>query len=394
MNDYPAGRKCPHHLPEQYASWREEAPATRVTLPGGHAAWLVTRYEDVRRLLRGTALSSDSTGPAYPRSGSAVEVPPLNRTMIGLDGQAHNRLRRMLGPEFSASAVARLGPRLDRIVAATLDRLAAGERPADLVEGFALPVASRTICHLLGLGYDAHASFEHNTHVLTAGSSTPQQKVDAGAAIVGLVADLVRQRLRKHRDDLAGRLTARWVATGELSEEEAVHNLALLLGAGHDTSANMIALGALSLLLDPALARRFRVEQGVRQNVVEELLRHHTIVQLGLARVATADIGLGDLTIRSGEGVVLSLQAANTDPRLFDDPGRLDPDRPNARQHLAFGFGPHTCLGHGLARATIRSALAGLLDRLPSLRLAEPVEALQFKDPMDFHGPRRLPVSW
>lgn len=394
MNEYPAARSCPHLPPEEYATWREESPATRVTLPDGRTAWLVTRYDDVRRLLRGTALSSDSTRTGYPRFGSAVEVPPLNRTMIGLDGPAHTRLRRMLGAEFSASAVARLQPQLDRIVGSTVDRLVAGPRPADLVERFALPVASQTICRVIGLGYEAHAVFEHSTHTLTSGASTPEQKLDAGATIVGLVADLVRERLRRPGDDLASRLATRWVASGQLSEEAAVHNLALILGAGHDTSANMIALGALTLVLDPALADRFRAEPAMRQNTVEEMLRFHSIVQLGLGRVATADIVLRDQVVRVGEGVVLSIPAANADPRRFADPDTLDPARAAARQHLAFGFGAHTCLGHGLARSTIRSALAGLFERLPRPRLAVPVAALRFKDPLDFYGPCQLPVSW
>ncbi|GLK99194.1 cytochrome P450 [Dactylosporangium matsuzakiense] len=399
MNGYPAARDAPHLMPQCYAHWREEGPLTRVELPDGRPAWLVTRHEDVRSVLRNPALSSDTSAPACPRFGSAVEVPPLNTTMIALDGPAHTRLRRMLGPEFSIAAVARLTPVVDRIVRESLDRLAAGphsaDAPADLVGGFTLPVASRLICHILGLGYEAHAIFERSTHVLSAGTSSAQQKLDAGATIVGLVGELVARRLRKPTDaDLTGRLVASYVATGALSEDEAVHNLTLLLGAGHHTSANMTALSALSLMLDPALAQRFRDEPQLRANLVEELLRHHTIVQLGLSRVAGADIVVGDAVIHKGDGIVLSLQSANGDPRHFHDPGTLDPARAEARQHLAFGFGPHSCVGQNLARATIRSALSGLVHRLPGMRLAVPVEQLAFNDALDFHGLRALPIHW
>ncbi|GAA4690200.1 cytochrome P450 [Phytohabitans rumicis] len=403
MNRYPADRSCPYEPPEQYARWREAEPVTRVVLPSGAAAWLVTRYADVRRLLRDPALASDSTRPGYPRFGAAVEVPPLNRTFIGLDGPAHRRLRRMFADAFAVPAVARFEPRMTAIVDACLDDLAegrnepAGPAPgsaaADLVSRFALPVASRIICEVLGLGYEAHELFERSTHVLTDGASTGAQKAAAGAAIIELVADLVRERLRHPRADLASRIATRHVRAGELSEPEAVHNLALVLGAGHHTSANMISLGALALLREPAWADRFRGEPQLRANATEELLRYLTIVQLGLARVATADIAVGDRLVRAGDGVVLSVLAANRDARRFAGPDRLDLARADARHHLAFGFGPHQCVGHFLARTTVRVALARLVTRLPGLRLAGTAD-LSFTEATDFHGLHRLPVTW
>lgn len=393
MNRYPADRSSPYHPPEQYTRWREAAPATRVVLPSGAEAWLVTRYDDVRRLLRHPALESDSTHPGYPRFGAAVEVPPLNRTLIGLDGPAHLRRRRMFAGAFSVPAVSRLEPRLTAIVDGCLDAIAAGPAPADLVAQLALPVASRIICDLLGLTYQAHQVFEHSTHVLTDRASTDPQKAAAGAAIMALAGDLVRDRCRRPRDDLASRVAIRHVATGELSGPEAGHNLALLLGAGHHTSANMIALAAMTLLREPAWGDRFRAEPHLRPNAVEELLRYLTIVQLGLARVATADLAVGGRPVRAGDGVVLSLLTANRDPRRFPDPDRLDPTRAGARHHLAFGFGPHLCLGHYLARQTIRIVLDRLFTRLPGLRLAGTAQ-LHFTEATDFHGLHRLPVTW
>ncbi|MEV0398323.1 cytochrome P450 [Polymorphospora rubra] len=390
MNGYPAPRTCPLRPPEPYARWREEAPVTPIVLPGGRPAWLVTRYDDVRRLLRDPALSSDSTRPGYPGFGSAVEVPPMSRSLIGLDGPEHERLRRLFGVEFAVPAVARMQPELERIVERAVDDLLAGPAPADLVERFALPVASRTICHVIGLGYESHEVFEHNTHVLTDGTRSAAQKAAAGAAITGLVADLVRDRRRRARDDLASRL----VVSGELTEEEVVDNLVLLVGAGHDTSANMLALSAWTLLHDPVARDGFLAGPDLRRNAVEELLRFHSIIQLGLARVATADLEVGDQLIRAGEGVVLSLQAANADPRRFTAPDTLVLTRADARRHLAFGFGPHQCLGHYLARSTLRTALAGLLRRIPGLRLADDAQTPRIKDSMDFHGLHRLPVHW
>jgi cytochrome P450 len=227
---------------------------------------------------------------------------------------------------------------------------------------------------------------------MTDNGATPAEKGAAGAAIVELVAAHVRARAARPAADLTSRVVTQFVATGELGEAEAVHNLALVLGAGHDTSANMISLAALSLLLDPPAAAPFVADPEGRDNAVEELLRYHSIIQLGLARVATADIAVGDTVIAAGDGVVLSLASANTDPRRFADPGTLDPGRADARHHVAFGFGPHACLGHFLARSTIRAALAALFARRPGLRLAVPVAELPFKESMDFHGLSHLPV--
>jgi cytochrome P450 len=236
--------------------------------------------------------------------------------------------------------------------------------------------------------------FERNTQVLTDGTASAEAKEKAGAEVLGLLAELVRARTVRPRDDLTSRLVTGHVATGELSDRDAVLNLALLLGAGHDTSANMLALSVLALLREPARHQRFTANPAVRRTAVEELLRYLTIVQLGLARVATADIEIGDVTVRAGDGVVLSLQAANRDGRQFADPGTLDLARRGAARHLAFGFGPHHCLGHLLARAELDIALSRLFDRLPRIRLAVPEAALTFKDTMDFHGLDRLPVAW
>lgn len=395
MTHYPRERTgCPFDPPPEYAQWREEAPVKRVTLPGGRNPWLVTRYEDVRRLLRDPRLSSDSTRPGYPAFGAAVEVPPLNRTFIGVDEPAHTRLRQMVAGEFTTAAVNGLRPEITRIVDACIDRMAAHDRPADLVAEFALPVSSMVICRVLGVPYSAHDVFERNTRVLTDGASPDEEKARAGAELLGLLAELVKERAARPQDDLTSRLVTGHVATGELTAEDAVLNLGLLLGAGYETSANMIALSVLLLARDQTLQHRLRADPELVRHAVEELLRYLTIVQLGLARVAVADLEIDGHPVKAGEGVVLSLQGANRDARRFADPDVLDVDRHNAARHVAFGFGPHQCLGHLLARVELEIALSRLLQRLPPIRLAVPEVELAFKNTMDFYGLHRLPVTW
>jgi cytochrome P450 len=394
LRPYPAARTQPLDPPPEYAKWRDEGPVTRIVLPSGVTAWLVTRHEDVRRLLRDPRLSSDSTRAGYPRFGAAVETPPLNRTFIGLDDPEHARQRRMIAAEFSVAAIRRLRPQIDRIADECAEAMGGGPAPADLVEQYALPVSSRVICRVLGVPYAMHEDFEHLTEVLTDGDRGADDKLRAGAAIVAMLRDLVRSRAEQPRDDLISRLTARQVAAGELTERQAMDNLALLLGAGHDTSASMLALGALSLLSDERERSRLAHGGSLDRTAVDELLRFHSIIQLGVARVAVDDLTVGGQTVRAGDGVVLSLQTANRDGRRFPRPDVLDLHRENAHQHVAFGFGAHQCIGHLLARVTLESALSRLFHRLPGLRLAARAEDLLSKESMDFHGICQLPVSW
>jgi cytochrome P450 len=323
-----------------------------------------------------------------------VETPPLNRTFIGLDDPEHGRLRRMLAAEFAPAAVRRLLPAVAAIADECAAAIGRGPAPADLVSGYALPVSSRVICRVLGVPYRLHDEFEHLTEVLTDGARDEPAKRAAGTAIASLLHDLVRERGARPRDDLISRLMSGPVAAGELSEPDAVYNLALLLGAGHDTTASQLALGAYSLLNDEPERARLAAGGTLDRTAVDELLRFHSIIQLGVARVATADVTVGGQVVQAGEGLVLSLPAANRDPGRFDRPDRLDLRRADAGRHVAFGFGPHQCIGHLLARVTLESALSRLFHRLPGLRLATVPGELHIKESMDFHGLRQLPVTW
>jgi cytochrome P450 len=169
----------------------------------------------------------------------------------------------------------------------------------------------------------------------------------------------------------------------------------LLLIAGHETTANMIALGTLALLEHPEQLAALR-DAGNPQLVaaaVEELLRYLTIVHFGLRRVALADIEIGDRIIRAGDGVILATVAGNRDEQVFADPDRLDIHR-DARRHVAFGFGVHQCLGQPLARVELQVAYGTLYRRIPSLRLAVDREQVPFKDDGLVYGVYELPVTW
>jgi cytochrome P450 len=185
------------------------------------------------------------------------------------------------------------------------------------------------------------------------------------------------------------------VATGEISRDTVVVNANTLLVAGHETTANMIALGALALLENPDLLARIRDTDGsaVVANAVEELLRYLTIVQDAIYRVATEDVTVGGQLVRVGEAVAVNLPAGNRDATFSADPDTFDPYR-NTSGHLAFGYGAHQCLGQPLARVELQIALPALLRRLPNLRPAVPLEQIEFRSNTFTYGPHRLPVAW
>ncbi|MFI2200517.1 cytochrome P450 [Streptomyces sp. NPDC020192] len=189
------------------------------------------------------------------------------------------------------------------------------------------------------------------------------------------------------------RLATERVATGEATRAEAAGLLVQLLIAGHETTASMLSLGAVALLRHPDQLAALRADEALVPGAVEELLRYLTVVHIGLRRIATADVEIGGVTIRAGEGVVIALQAANRDPAVFTAPDTLDLTR-DAGRHLAFGHGLHQCLGQSLARAELQIALPMLFHRLPGLRLEGPApEDLAFEG-RAVHGIRELPVAW
>jgi cytochrome P450 len=207
--------------------------------------------------------------------------------------------------------------------------------------------------------------------------------------------ELVARKEREPGDDLISRLITDYVATGQLSRETAAMNGVILLQAGHETAASMIALGTLALLQRPDdLARLRRTEDPTLiANMVEELMRYLTIVHSQVDRVALEDLTIRGQLVRAGDVVLMNLPAGNWDASFVDNPNTLDIDR-NTRGHLGFGYGVHQCVGQNLARVELQIALATLARRLPGLRLAVPPEELRFQNEQEIYGIDELPVAW
>ncbi|GAA1018304.1 cytochrome P450 [Acrocarpospora pleiomorpha] len=364
----------------------------QVELPTGQIAWLVSRHEYVRQVLRSPDFSSDFTKPGFPMIRALPQLPdgPPPGMFIRMDGLDHARLRRMLVPEFMIRQIRTLEPLIRETVVGALDAMRAAGPPADLVESFALPVPSMVICHLLGVPYSDHTFFQERSRIMLAWSTPPQAALAARDEIRDYLDKLVRQR--DGGEDLISRLAAERVATGEMTMEELAGAALLLLVAGHETTSNMIGLSTLALLQNPRQMRRLREQPESMADAVEELLRYLSIVRTGLTRAAVADTEIGGQVIKAGEGVIALLSGANHDTAVFADPGDLDLTR-GSHQHMAFGFGVHQCLGQPLARAELRIALTELLTRLPGLALAVDPAEIEYRDALIF-GAHRLPVTW
>lgn len=395
--EYPMPRAagCPFDPPPPLRELQEEAPLTRVRLWDGSTPWLVTRYDEQRALLGDPRVSSEPHRPGYPSQAPRPAERGSGIGFITMDDPEHARLRRMVTAPFMIKRVETLRPTVQEIVDGLIDDMLAGPAPADLVEAFALPVPSLVICALLGVPYADHRFFQDNSRRLITRDTPPEERAAAVGRLTEYLDDLVGKKITEPGDDLLSQLGER-VTAGELTRRDAASIGVLLLIAGHETTANMIALGTLTLLQHPDQLAELREtdDPKVVAGAIEELLRYLNITHGGRRRVALEDIEIAGRTIRAGEGLILANEIANRDPAAFTgDPHELDIHRP-ARHHVAFGFGVHQCLGQHLARLELQVVYGTLYRRIPTLRLATDLDRIPFKHDGFVYGVYELPVSW
>jgi cytochrome P450 len=317
-------------------------------------------------------------------------------TFINMDEPAHNEQRRKLAADFRIRRIEELRPDVERIVDKLLDDMLAGPKPADLVHDLALPVPSLVICELLGVPYADRDLFHRLSAAVNDQSVTAAEAAKAMEDLIAYLEDLIDRKNADPGEDLLGRLVVQEFRTGNMARDELARMMRLLLVAGHETTANMIALGTALLLERPdqlALLKERCDDAEFVASATEELLRYLTVTHLGRRRVALEDIEVDGEVIRAGEGIIAAAELANRDPRVFDDPDTLDLTR-NPRNHIAFGFGIHQCLGQPLARLELQVVFAKLFKRIPTLALAVPLDELRFKSEMAVYGLFELPVTW
>jgi pentalenic acid synthase len=391
---FPSDRTCPYQLPEQYSRLRDaEGSLRKVTLYDGRPAWVVTKHETARALLADPRLSSDRTHADFPATSPRLRSFQDRRpAFISLDPPEHGAKRRMLISEFTVKRVKGMRPDIEQIVHGFIDDLLAAGPPADLVSRFALPVPSMVICQLLGVPYEDHEFFQDASRRLVQSTNA----ADASAArddLAGYLDGLITTAQAEPGPGLLASLVADQLAHGEIDHEELVSTALLLLVAGHETTASMTSLSVITLLEHPDQHAALRADPGLIPGAVEELLRYLAIADIAGGRFAKADIEIDGQLIKAGDGVIVTNSIANRDGSVFDEPDTFDVHR-SARHHIAFGYGVHQCLGQNLARLELQVILAALLDRIPTLRLAVPVQRLTPRPGTTIQGVNELPVTW
>jgi cytochrome P450 len=263
---------------------------------------------------------------------------------------------------------------------------------ADLVPAFALPLPSLVICELLGVAYADRAEFQQRTAISLNLTASVEARAQASAEIYRFMGDLVTRKRQQPTDDLLSGLI-HGDTEPPLTHSELVDIATVLLGAGHETTANMMALATFALLAHPDQLAAVRTDPTLLDTGVDELLRYLSIIHIGPTRIATEDVVVAGTTIRAGDTVLVSVPQANRAADHWPSPDRLDLTRPRT-PHLAFGHGVHQCLGQQLARAELTVGLAELVTRLPDLRLAIPPDAIPLRTDMLIFGVHSLPVAW
>ncbi len=365
---------------------RHRAPISRLPVPFGLNVWLVTGYGQAKAVLADAdGFSTDFANLI----GDGVPGSTAGPGGLGFaDPPVHTRLRRLLTPEFTMRRLARLGPRIHEIISGCLAEMDAGG-PVDLVSTFALPIPSLVICELLGVPYDDRKDFQRLAMARFDLFGGAAQSLGAISESLAYLREVVRQqRLEPGEGLLGGIITEHG---DEITDEELAGLADGVLTGGFETTASMLALGALVLLQDREAFGLIRDDDAAVAPFVEELLRHLTVVQVAFPRFARRDVEIDGVRIAKGDFVVVSLSGANRDPVLGPGLETVDPAR-SPLSHLAFGHGFHRCVGAELAKMELRAAYPALVRRFPGMRLAIPAAELEFRKASIVYGLDKLPV--
>jgi cytochrome P450 PksS len=393
----PAFKASPY---EYWQMLREHAPVQRISLSGGGAAWLISRYDDAMSVLGDARFAKD---PLKARA-DAGSTPPwmpgplraLSRNMLDLDEPDHRRLRSLVQKAFTPRVVEEMRPRIEAIAARLLDSIERrNDGRSDLIAEFAAPLPVTVIAEMLGVPESDRVKFHRwSNHIVAADTSRwhKLRAIPSGIAFILFLRRLIRERRAAPGSDLLSRLIEVQEAGDHLSDDELLAMCFLLLVAGHETTVNLIGNGVLALLENPVQMTRLRATPELTEAAVEEMLRYHSPLQLATERYTTAELTVRGTTIPRGALVFVALSSANRDETAFADAAQFDLSRqPN--RHLAFGHGIHYCLGAPLARLEGQIAIRSLLDRFSRIDLlSAPSSTLRWRRGLVLRGLESLPV--
>ncbi|KAI0544284.1 cytochrome P450 [Xylaria curta] len=412
--EFPFARESAASPPSQYLKLRQTCPVSKVKLPSGNHAWLLTTHEDIRTALSSDKVSADPRTPGYPLATGNNPKP----TIVTLDDPEHSRLRKALDTEFSSEAVDGLRLLIHGVVDAALDdidkRFVENHEPFDLIEEFAAPVPTRIICKIVGIPASDVEWLAQDTSLCTRDAVDEEEKT-----LMRYLGGLVDCRISRtdesygedRREDtyenkgkgeekgkvhegLISKLVRLWHDTGNFTRDEVVSLVYVVLTAGNTALLNSIGLGVLSLFENEEQWHKVRRNPlAFGPGLAAECLRFNTTSALDCRRAVVGDLVVRGKTIRKGEGVICALQSADRDEAVTEKPDVFDVSRKYpAEDLLGFGYGTHRCIGEHLAKATLEIALATLFARFPGLKLHGHVDDVEFTAPTENIGVVKLPV--
>ena len=369
---------------------REVEPLHRTEALHGRPAWMVTRFADALEVLSNKALVSDARNAEIFDSGpgGVLFYAMAKRLLLYIDPVDHDRIRELLARHFTPRAVSKYRPLMQKVVDELLVEVE-GMEEIDLVADLALSLPTAVICKILGVPAEDlpvfHAWLYDFARRGDVSGITPEVEARGEASVVGFTEyfqRLITERRARPRDDLMTVLVETRGERGTLSDDELVALCILMIQAGHETTADMIALGMLALLRHPDQFALLRERPDCLRNAIEEMLRYDGSNQL-VQRVSYEDFELAGTRIRAGEVCSILTGAAGRDPERYENPDRLDIQRRDI-QHFGFGYGSHICLGGSLARYELEAMLGSLIGRFPGLELAQ--EEIRYRDSLVLRG--------
>ncbi|MDR7304345.1 cytochrome P450 [Haloactinomyces albus] len=396
--NYPIPGSAALEPPQEWERLRQQCPVAKVNLPSGDEASLVTRYQDVKRVLSDPRFTRQLDADDAARVSANESGGVFNSSLadsIPQTGEGHQQWRRMVAKWFTAKRMKALQPEIETMAEHLIDDMFKQGHPADLKASLGFPLPVWVICNLLGVPDSDRDRFSYWSDTLLNLTRYGQAEVEAAQAeFVEYMAAHVAAKRAEPGDDLLSTLTTDTDSGGDrLSDAALVSTGQGLLVAGHETTANMIGKMVAMLLADRRRWEQLLADRSLVRTAVEEALRFDANPGFGMPRYITEEAEVADTRLPRGTTVVCSMAAANRDEDAFEGADEMALDR-SPNPHLAFGSGAHSCLGQALARTELQAVLDVLLRRIPSLELAVAAEDLHRVEGLVVGGLNEVPVRW
>ena len=381
--------------PAEYAERRRTCPFGQVRLPSGHPAILLMKYRDVAAAMADPRLSHDLTAPDAPRmtpEPSFLQDPDI---LLNKEGEDHLRIRRIVASAFTPRRIERWKPVIQQVAAELIDAMEKAGTSADLVADYCYALPVRIICRLLGVPEEDTQRFRVWSNAFAEGAvMTPEERGTHVAAFFAYITELIAAKRADPGTDLIDDLIAARDGADKLTEHELLTMVTGLIAAGNETTSTALSRFLVELLEDDRrLWNQLLDHPELLPAAVDELLRYTGLSNRTLLRLAVADVDLPSGTVKAGQAVAITGNAALRDPEAYPDPDTIRFDR-DAPPNLIFGGGPHYCLGAHLAKAELTIGLGMLLQRLPGLRITVTRDELRFSGGEIVDSMIALPAAW